>query len=213
MDRDKDGWADANNDKDYQDINSNSLRDTDEPERIDEDLSSDNTNDSSPGIIGIDDNGDGIVDNSAAASPNYDNDEDSIETEDSLNGIDADGYLDDDTDGSIDEDINKDMNNDGLPVADSDDDDEDGSIQEDWFDAVVFFLNGTTLMQRIPNINPANGADYTEYMIAENVSQLRIERLLGNDGQTVLVDITLQVSPANAESISLNTQVRIGAGL
>jgi hypothetical protein len=221
MDRDQDGWADANNDKDYLDINNNGSRDAGEPERVDEDLANDNTNDSAPGIVDIDDNGDGTSDNSSALSPIVDNDEDNVETEDSINNVDSDN------DGAMDEDIQQDMNRDvapGIKNFDDDfdgsvdegfihDDDEDGTTGEDWFDPVVFFLNGATLMQRLPNIDPVDGTDYTEYPIADNVTQLQVERLIGNDGVTVLVDITLQISPSNIEPITLNTRVRVGGAL
>ena len=221
MDRDGDGWADANNDKDFLDKNQNGSRDAGEPERIDEDMDLDNYNNGQPGIIGIDDNGDGLIDNSSAAIPNRDNDEDGSSSEDRVNGI------DDDNDGSIDEDFTHDMNDDGksgIAGVDDDldgvtdegplgDDDEDGSNNEDWFDPVVFFLSGTTLMQRIPNLNPADGTEFGEYPIAENVSQFRVERILGGDGSTVLVDITLELSPPDAEKVSLKTRIRLGGRL
>ncbi len=217
LDRDKDGWADANNDKDYLDINNNGSRDIGETERIDEDTSNDMTNDNKSGIIFIDDDGDGNVDE----DHNDDDDEDGTRDEDLL------GKGDEDNDGSIDEDLNINMNGDGSPgiqgydddfdgsvdEGNKDDDDEDGLRDEDWIDPVVFFLNGNTLMQRIPNINPTDGTDYGEYTIAENITQLRIERISGNDGQSVLVDITLTISPPDTEAISLNTSVRIGASL
>lgn len=220
IDRDKDGWADANNDQDYLDINQNASRDTGEPERIDEDTGSDIFNNSKPGIRGIDDNGDGFVDN--ITSTDTDDDEDLVTSnEDNLNG------LDDDLDGAVDEDLFKDMNSDGAPgiinvdddldgVIDegpADDDDEDGVVSEDWFDPIVFFLNGSTLMQRIPNLNPVDGNDYGEYAIAENVSQFRIERIVGGDGKTVLVDLTLELTPPNASPVSLNTRIRLGGML
>jgi len=104
------------------------------------------------------------------------------------------GY-DDDYDGSIDEGTNN-------------DDDEDGSRDEDWFDPVVFFLNGTTLMERLPDINPAHGADYSEYAIAENVTYFRVERIAG--ASTLLVDLTLEITLPDSEPTSLNTRVRIG---
>jgi type II secretory pathway pseudopilin PulG len=218
LDRDDDGWADANNDKDYMDINNDGTKNNGEPERIDEDLPRDNNNDNGVGITGIDDDGDGTIDEGGNI---HDDDEDEQQEEDLLDGIDNDG------DGSIDEDLARDLNGDGASgvinfdddfdgSVDEDhqeDDDEDGARSEDWLDTVVFFLNGATLMQRIPNINPADGTDYGEYPIAENVTQLRFERITGNDGQTLLVDITLQISPPDAESVSLNTRIRVGASL
>lgn len=68
-------------------------------------------------------------------------------------------------------------------------------------------------MQRIPNLNPVDGNDYGEYAIAENVSQFRIERIVGGDGKTVLVDLTLELTPPNASPVSLNTRIRLGGML
>jgi len=217
LDRNKDGWADANNDKDFLDVNKNLLRNTGEPERIDEDTSDDNTNDGQAGIVGIDDNGDGQVDGKAIS----DNDEDGLNFEDAINRIDEDG------DGSIDEDINIDMNADSKPgiiLIDDDfdgstdegsinDDDEDGLTSEDWLDPVVYFLNGTTLMERMPNINPASGADYTEYPIADNVSQFLVKRVMGGNGTTALVEISLTLTVAGADPVTLITRIGVGSGI
>jgi len=217
LDRNKDGWADANNDKDFLDVNKNLLRNTGEPERIDEDTSGDNTNDGQAGIVGIDDNGDGQVDGKAIS----DNDEDGLNFEDAINRIDEDG------DGSIDEDINIDMNADSKPgiiLIDDDfdgstdegsinDDDEDGLTSEDWLDPVVYFLNGTTLMERMPNINPASGADYTEYPIADNVSQFLVKRVMGGNGTTALVEISLTLTVAGADPVTLITRIGVGSGI
>ncbi|MEQ1560991.1 MAG: hypothetical protein ABL933_18910, partial [Methyloglobulus sp.] len=175
LDRNKDGWADANNDRDFLDVNKNGIRDAGEPERIDEDTGNDDTNDGASGIKGIDDNGDGINDNGISVN---DNDEDG--TDDSIISV---------------------------------DDDTDGIQSEDWLDHQLFFLNGTTLMERLPNINAADGTAYTEYSIADNVSQLRVERVLGANGSTVLADITLTLSPSGGEPVSLNTRVAVGSGL
>jgi len=224
LDRNKDGWADANNDKDFQDVNQNFWRDTGEPERIDEDFGSDNTNDGKPGIIGIDDDGNGSIDASGVTKPEEDNDEDGASVEDAIDGLDMDN------DGSIDEDINRDMNFDGMPgiVGIDDDfdglideggtsyksnDDEDGSSDEDWLDPVVYYLNGTTLMERMPNINAGSGSDYSEYPIADNVSQLLVKRSIGGNGRTVLVEITLTLSPPGLEPVTLNTRIGVGSGL
>jgi type II secretory pathway pseudopilin PulG len=217
LDRNKDGWADANNDKDYLDANKSGTRDAGEPERIDEDSDDDSDNDGASGIAGIDDNGDGTVD----AQNAMDNDEDSLKGEDVINGLDDDG------DGSIDEDTQWDMNGDGQPgisgvdddfdgsidEGSKDDDDEDGLKSEDWIDNQVFYLSGTTLRERLPNIGAANGTAYTEYPIADNVSQFRVERLLGANGSTVLVDLTLTLSPPGGTGVSLNTRVAVGSGL
>lgn len=216
LDRDNDGWADANNDKDYLDLNNNSIRDPGEPERVDEDLDHDNQNDGEDGIIGIDDNGNGLVDEQGSAN---DDDEDGANNEDEL------GSGDEDSDGAMDEDMSQEMNNDNAPgildfdddydgtvdEGSNDDDDEDGLTGEDWFDPVVFFLSGTTLIERLPDINPASGADYSEYAIAENVTLFRVERIAGPSA--TLVDVTLEITLPNSEPTSLNTRVRVRGGL
>lgn len=205
LDIDEDGFEDADNDKDG---------------RIDEDVGSDNTNDGITGIIGIDDDGDGAVDEPAATTVADDNDEDGVKTDDWFDGADNDG------DGSIDEDMIHDMNKDfspGIAGFDDDgdgavdeghnaDDDEDGAANEDWFDPVVFFLDGSTLMERRPNINPVDGNDYTEFPIADNVTRFSVERVPDTGRRAVLVDITLDISPPNGERVSLNTRVRVGGG-
>ena len=199
LDRDEDGFADADNDKDG---------------LVDEDSGDDSTNDGAPGIIGIDDDGDGSIDE----GNNWDDDEDGSADEDQLDGIDNDG------DGSIDEDPYAEANGDNKPgIAGIDDDgdgsidegtkwddDEDGNGDEDWFDPVVFFLNGTTLMERLPDLNPSDGADFTEYTIADNVTHFRIERIGGT--HAVLLDITLEVTLPGGEPTRLNTRVRVGGG-
>lgn len=202
-DLDNDGFADADNDKDG---------------RIDEDLGSDNNNDGNQGIVGIDDDGDGFVDEPDATSVSADNDEDGTKTDDPINGIDDDG------DGSIDEDVQRDNNLDTAPgIKDFDDDgdgsvdegnngdnDEDGSIGEDWYDSVVFFLSSATLMERRPNLNPADGTDYSELPIAENVTYFRVERLPDNNRRATLVDITLEITPPGSEATRMQTRIRTG---
>lgn len=218
LDRNKDGWADANNDKDFLDVNNNGTHNAGEPERIDEDTDSDTNNDRTPGIIGVDDDNDGSVDE-LSSTPNDD--------EDTNNGEDTVNNLDDDGDNSIDEDWSKDMNEDGksgitgvdddfdgvIDNGQNDDDDEDGLVSEDWIDNQVFFLSGSTLMERLPDINPVDGTDNTEYPIAENVSQFRVERIPGANGSSVLVDITLILTPPGGDPVSLNTRVGVSSGL
>jgi len=215
LDRNNDGWADANNDKDFLDLNQNAARDPGEPERIDEDLPEDISNDNAPGIIGIDDDGDGNVDEGLSE----DDDEDGLTNEDFVDGDDNDG------DGAVDEDGRYDMNFDGQPgvaLVDDDldgsvdeghqfDDDEDGVSNEDWLDVVAYFLAGNVLMERLPNPSPAGGADFTERPIAENVASFRVERIPQGAGRALLVDITLGLAGEYAK-VELHTRVRVGAG-
>ena len=77
---------------------------------------------------------------------------------------------------------------------------------------VLYRLSGTTLLERLPDIGAASGAEFTEYTIVENVSQFRVERLAPNpNDRAVLVDITLELTTAGGETIALNTRVRVGA--
>ncbi|NKB35816.1 MAG: prepilin-type N-terminal cleavage/methylation domain-containing protein [Gammaproteobacteria bacterium] len=205
LDRNNDGWADGNNDKDYLDLNNNDSRDSNEPELIDEDTGDDSSNDSASGIVNIDDNGDGIIDNGLNSK---DDDEDGDFDEDIANG------LDDDNDGAIDEDLSDDNSADNKAgVIDVDDDDEDGSNDEDWLDAVVFYQSGSTLIQRIPNIDPVDGNDYSEYTLADNVSEFRVERIFQASARAVLVDLILTLSNADGESSRVTTRIRVGGSL
>ena len=204
-DRDLDGFADADNDGDG---------------RVDEDLPGDTSNDGKSGLVGIDDDNNGFTDVSLAGS--RDDDETGwfgTADDDPIDGLDSDG------DSSIDEDPPADMNEDGAPGAifvddDADgsvdegntaDDDEDGATDEDWLDAVVYFLSGSDLVERHPNLSPADGLDYTERTIASNVTGFRVERLPVGTRRTELVDLTLDLS-AGLASISLHTRVRVGSG-
>lgn len=201
-DRDRDGFADADNDKDG---------------RIDEDWPRDNNNDGQPGISGIDDDGDGVTDEGS----NWNNDEDGTANEDPRNGLDDDG------DASVDEDLPADMNGDGQPGlagVDDDgdtftdegsvgDDDEDGTVDEDWLDTVVYFLSGTTLMERLPDLAASDGTAFTESAIAENVSQLTVRRPAPAAGdRALLVKIRLELATPEGASILLESVVRVGSG-
>ena len=202
LDIDADGFPDGDNDKDG---------------RVDEDPSDDATNDLAAGLVGIDDDGDGAVDE---GSTTPDDDEDGGDDEDPVNGQDDDG------DGAVDEDAPHDIELDGRSgVADFDDDgdgsidedhqhddDEDGSRDEDWLDVVAFYLDGSELIERRPDLNPVDGNDFSEHVIAENVSRFRVERIPDTGKRAVLVDITLELTPPGGEPTSLNTRVRVGGG-
>lgn len=206
IDRDRDGIADADNDGDG---------------RIDEDTDKDTTNDLASGIVGIDDDGDGSVDEGApdAGGKYPDDDEDGVDDDDPADGLDADG------DGAIDEDVAGDMNGDSRPgVADVDDDgdgsvdegvvpddDEDGAVNEDWIDAVVYYLNAGALVERMPDPGATSGADYTERVIAENVTRFRVERLApAPSARALLVELTLDLAGADGDTVSLVTRTRVG---
>ncbi len=215
--------------------------DNDGDGKTDEDLPADMTNDSSPGIKGIDDDGDGSIDEGMFA----DRDDDEylgVSNEDQIDGV------DNDNDNNIDEDSSADMNGDGAPgIAGVDDDgdglidegsgeeeeeeeeeeedyrdeddDEDGQRNEDWFDPVVFYLQGDSLIERIPvpwdenSSGKVTGEDYVESVLAENVTRFRVERILQGSDRTTMVELTLELTPPDGEMFSLSTRVRVGGSL
>ena len=215
VDLDNDGYPDADDDKDGQ---------------IDEDLPNDNNHDYFPGIMGIDDDGDGQVDEDP--SNWWDDDEtNAIYNEDPLNGI------DDDNDNNIDEDTASDQNGDGCPgvcgvdddgdgsidEGSADDDDEDGNTFDDPYDPVVFYLSSGSLVERMPAPwdtdgisvpdGPVDGRDFIESVIADNVTRFRVERL-DNGSVVEIIDVTLELtSPLTGETVSLQSQVRVGGAL
>jgi len=130
--------------------------------RVDEDPGRDMTSDGVSGIINIDDDGDGNVDEPSAT----DDDEDGHIEEDPLNGVDDDG------DGNIDEDLDDDIHQDfapGLRNMDDDgdgavdegspsDDDEDGLIDEDGLNPLIYVLESSnaTLWEVLPQTGLSN---------------------------------------------------------
>jgi len=209
-DLDFDGVPDADNDGDG---------------RIDEDADNDRNYDFNPGIHLIDDDGDGAVDE---GTDDLDDDEtQSIADEDPLNGVDDDG------DNNIDEDPPGDLNADGCPgicgidddmdglvdEESSEDDDEDGSTNEDWYDPVVFYLDNGVVKARIPVPwdedagGGITGRDFVISDIAADVTRLRFERLQAADGGSQLIDITLELTGTEGQSVSLNRRIRLGGSL
>jgi len=127
--------------------------------RIDEDPDYDMNLDNQPGIGGLDDNGNGLVDD---GSDREDDDEDLSKNEDWLDGVDNDG------DGNIDEDFNGDANGDNQPGiagiddngnglvddgGDKEDDDEDLSKNEDPLNASIYIFDSgsKTLRESFPH--------------------------------------------------------------
>ena len=213
----------------YFDLDGNGIPDADNDADglFDEDLPADVSYDFKPGIIGIDDDGDGVTDD--VSSPDADDDEsvDQAQNEDTINGIEDDG------DGISDEDPGADNTGDGCAGVcgvddDADgtldegavaDDDEDGDSDEDWYDALVFYLDNGTLMQRTPvpwdeGGGGISGLDYIVEPLAENVSRFRVERLLPKGNRPLLLDLTLELtSPVTGETVSLHSRIRIGGAL
>ncbi len=222
LDRDRDGISDANSDRDFLDLDNDGVWDPGEPERIDEDVAKDATEDGANGLVGIDDDGDGQVDEGGtdAGGKPSDDDEDGLFNEDPINGRDDDG------DGAVDEDPSGDMNDDakaGVATQDDDldglvdetqppDDDEDGLIDEDRWDPVVYFLSGSTLRERLPNPHPTSGTDYAERDLASSVTRFRVERLVPSQADAVVVALTLELTSARGHVVELESRVRVGGG-
>ena len=202
IDRDDDGFADADNDRDG---------------KIDEDIPRDMNNDGKPGIKGVDDNNDGKIDN---AKPN-DDDEDGTQNEDTKN------LLDDDNDGMVDEDFHDDVNGDGEPgfaLVDDDmdglvdegdpkDDDEDSLIDEDWIDSIVYYLQAGEIVERLPNPHAISGDDYSEIVLVENVTQFQVTRLTASADKNAAVNIHLEITDDQANTYSSDQTLYFGDDL
>ena len=206
QDLNEDGWADANNDQDYQDLNNNGSRDAGEAERIDEDTSDDMNEDGDSGLAGLDDDGDGDID------------------EGPVDGIDNDG------DGAVDEDSDEDMNDDGKPglknidddgdgdidEGEKEDDDEDGQEDEDHYDSKAFYLSGDQLIERIPVFYDTNsdgkidGQDTEITVLATGVTRFSVE--YNSDGAQPIVIIELELGQGG-EGISVQGRARPGSAL
>ena len=208
-----------------QDMDANGIPDADNDGdgRFDEDLPADTQNDGKPGIRDFDDDGNGTKDDVLSPAGDDDESNDWSQSEDPINGVDDDG------DGSVDEDPGADNNGDSAPgIAGVDDDgdstidegavaddDEDGQSDEDWFDPVVFYMQGSSLIERrsVPwdenGDSAVTGQDFVESTIADHVTLLRFERVPPGSGQQ-LVDITLTLTGSDGAAIDLNTRVRLG---
>jgi hypothetical protein len=98
------------------------------------------------------------------------------------------------------------------------DDDEDGTSDEDSLEPVVFYLEGNQLIERTPvpwdetGVGGVTGRDFLKSTIAGNVTLFRVERVATLSGD-LLVDLTLELTAASTESVSLNTRVRVGGAL
>ncbi len=107
--------------------------------------------DANHGVLGFDDDGDGLIDEGDIA----DDDEDGSVDEDPIDGTDNDG------DTLIDEDFGSDMNG-----AGGNDDDTDGATDEDGPSAIVYYVDGTDLMEWHPHLGTS--------IVARNVSDFRV---------------------------------------
>ncbi len=165
--------------------------------RIDEDPDYDMNLDNQPGIGGLDDNGNGLVDD---GGDKEDDDEDLSKNEDWLDGVDNDG------DGNIDEDFNRDTNGDNQPGiagiddngnglvddgGDKEDDDEDLSKNEDPLNASIYIFDSgsKTLRESFPHTGETT--DLSQHVTFFQVTYEAPERILveltlaGDDGENV----------------------------
>ncbi len=169
--------------------------DNDNDGLTDEDGGGGTGNDGQPGLSGFDDDGDGNTDEGGAGMQ-LDDDEDGSSDEDSY----GDG-IDNDSDSNYDEEFIADMNGDGCPgvcFQDDDDDgsvdeggagddDEDGASDEDPVDPLIYYVSGGALYEKKVVWNPASGSNViTDTKLADDVTQFRVERLLGVNGKTVV---------------------------
>lgn len=152
LDRNGDGFADADNDH-------NGI--------ADDDLPADETKDGAAGIKGIDDDGDGTADNGSGITDNNEN-----------------GTL-----GS-------------APVA--------PKTGADWIDPVVYRVSAGQLLERLPNINPTSGADYTERPIADNVSAFTVTRIATGNRRTREVQVQLTLTGPGGETGTWIRRLRLG---
>ncbi len=208
-DDDDDGFPDVDNDRDG---------------RIDEDPPADLNNDGGAGILGADDDGDGDVDETSAQDDDEDQDDAGGTDEELFDGLDQDG------DAAIDEDLAADVSGDGQSglagvdddgdgatdegSAEDDDEDEDttGNKDEDWLDTIAFVRQGSQLIERYPLPHPAGSPYYAEEVIAEGVTDLRVERLeRGPNDRFALVELKIELTGASGRSVVLTSRVRVGA--
>lgn len=174
--------------------------DNDNDGLMDEDWGSDIGNDGQPGIAGFDDDGDGSIDEGGGPA-RYDDDEDGIADED----IPKDG-LDNDLDGNYDEEFRADMDGAGCPPTCSSDDDGDGMAEEDPVDPLIFYLKNGALYEKKIVWNPTTSSnDITEKKLIDNVTQFRVERLLGLNGKT-LIKIRIEVSAGRGVDVMLESE-------
>jgi prepilin-type N-terminal cleavage/methylation domain-containing protein len=167
--------------------------------RIDEDMSFDMNEDTYSGIEGIDEDGDGFVDEYSVTHAGQNDDEDEDYDEDPIDGIDNDG------DGNIDEDCGGDMNDDGAPGIAGIDDDNDGLVDEGsiWDDDEDDSLDEVGIIPVVYTYNSGNNT-LTEWfpytgdttVLSTNVTAFQVEflspekilitlEITGDDGEVV----------------------------
>ena len=188
--------------------------DNDSDGQTDEDGGGGSGNDGQPGLEGFDDDGDGNIDEGGAGAQ-LDDDEDGSADEDTL----GDGQ-DDDSDGNYDEEFIADMNSDGCPgdcsndddgdgsvdEGSANDDDEDGSVDEYPVDPLIFYVINGALYEKKIVWNPSTGTNViTDKKLIDNVSQFRVERLLGVNGKTV-VKVRIELSAGKSGNVVFESE-------
>ena len=191
------------------------MADNDNDGVVDEDWREDIGNDNLPGLGGFDDDGDGSTDEGGITRQNDDDEDNSINEDTPMNG------LDDDLDGNYDEEFKGDVNGDGCPgicFRDDDgdgsidegninDDDEDGLLDEDPVDPLIFYINNGALYERKIIWNPTTSSnDITEKKLIDNVTQFRVERLLGLNGKA-LIKVMIEVSSGKEGSVTFESEI------
>ncbi len=182
--------------------------------RLDEDPPGDMSGDSAPGLALVDDDGDGLVDETGGLAWEdavRDDDEDGLYDEDPADGVDNDG------DGNIDEDMPSDANGDaapGLGHMDDDadgstdeggspaDDDEDGSDDEDGMNAVIFSYDSgaRAIVEAFPH-------DGSSGVLCRNVTGFSVVYNPGDAATATYITISLTLEGGSGESLTITEDV------
>lgn len=152
----------------------------------------------------LDRNGDGFADADNDRNGIVDDDLPADESNDAAAGIVG---IDDNGDGTAD-------NGAGLT-----DNDENGSLGTppnapktgaDWIDPVVYRVSGGQLLERLPNLNPTSGADYTERPIADNVSAFVVTRIPTGNRRSREVLVQLSLTGPGGETGTWTRRLSVG---
>ena len=160
------------------------------------------------GITGLDDDGNGTVDDGAAKD---DDDEDGLTDEETLDGLDDDG------DGDVDEDLGKDHNKDSKPgiagmdddgdsqvdEGNDEDDDEDGDRNEDGPNLILYSFDSpnTTLYKITPD--PFDGMTSAVYAtVSDRVTFFQTTYL---DPDKILIELSL--TDADGKTVAFSEYV------
>lgn len=174
--------------------------------RIDEDSDDDSNGDGASGILGYDEDGDGVLDEEAPD----DNDEDGTPGEDKVD------RLDDDGDGMVDEDSPGDANADaapGLAGVDDDgdgetdegeagDDDEDASTGEDPLEFLVYTFDSKT-----STLTEYSAAAGKSTVLSEHVSAFQVSYEAIDASHDARLSITLSLSDSGGETVTFQEKV------